>query len=57
MDLSRENAWALLTEHTKGESLIKHCLGVEAAVRYYREHHELDRAMERFVEVFAEVAR
>ncbi len=35
MDLTRENAWALLTEHTKGESLIKHCLGVEAAVRYY----------------------
>ena len=29
----------------------------EAAVRHYREHHELDRAMERFVEVFAEVAR
>ena len=29
----------------------------EAAVRYYREHHALDRAMERFVDVFAEVAR
>ena len=35
MDLTRETAWALLTEHTKGESLLKHCLGVEAAVRYY----------------------
>ncbi|MFI5169471.1 MAG: glycosyltransferase family 4 protein [Vicinamibacterales bacterium] len=29
----------------------------EAAVRYYREHHELDRAMGRFVEVLSEVAR
>ena len=35
MDLNRENAWALLTEYTKGESLQKHALGVEAAVRGY----------------------
>lgn len=35
MELTRANAWALLTEHTKGESLIKHCLGVEAAVSHY----------------------
>jgi putative nucleotidyltransferase with HDIG domain len=35
MDLNRENAWALLTEYTKGESLLKHALGVEAAVRGY----------------------
>jgi putative nucleotidyltransferase with HDIG domain len=35
MDLNRENAWALLTEYTKGESLRKHALGVEAAVRGY----------------------
>jgi putative nucleotidyltransferase with HDIG domain len=35
MELTRATAWALLTEHTKGESLIKHCLGVEAAVRHY----------------------
>jgi len=33
--LSREAAWALLTEWTKGESLRKHALAVEAAVRGY----------------------
>jgi putative nucleotidyltransferase with HDIG domain len=35
MDLNRENAWALLTEYTKSESLLKHALAVEAAVRGY----------------------
>ena len=35
MDLTREHAWSLLTEFTKGESLQKHALGVEAAVRGY----------------------
>ena len=34
-ELTRENAWNLLTEHTKGESLRKHALAVEAAVRGY----------------------
>jgi putative nucleotidyltransferase with HDIG domain len=33
--LTRERAWALLTEYTKGESLLKHALAVEAAVRGY----------------------
>jgi putative nucleotidyltransferase with HDIG domain len=33
--LTRENAWHLLTEYTKGESLRKHALAVEAAVRGY----------------------
>jgi putative nucleotidyltransferase with HDIG domain len=33
--LTRENAWALLNEYTKGESLLKHALAVEAAVRGY----------------------
>ena len=33
--LSRDDAWALLTEWTQGESLRKHALGVEAAVRGY----------------------
>jgi putative nucleotidyltransferase with HDIG domain len=32
---TRERAWELLTEYTKGESLIKHALAVEAAVRGY----------------------
>lgn len=35
MTLSREDAWALVTEHTQSESLRKHMLGVEAAVRGY----------------------
>jgi putative nucleotidyltransferase with HDIG domain len=33
--LTRERAWALLTEYTKGESLLKHAMAVEAAVRGY----------------------
>ncbi len=34
-ELTRENAWNLLTEYTKSESLRKHALAVEAAVRGY----------------------
>ena len=33
--ISRQAAWQLLTEWTQGESLRKHALGVEAAVRGY----------------------
>jgi putative nucleotidyltransferase with HDIG domain len=33
--LSRETAWALLTEYTKSDSLLKHAMAVEAAVRGY----------------------
>ena len=33
--LSRDAAWALLTEYTQSESLRKHALAVEAAVRGY----------------------
>src|ERR671931_952029 len=33
--MNREDAWALLTEYTKGDSLLKHALAVEAAVRGY----------------------
>lgn len=33
--LSRDEAWALLSEWTQGESLRKHALAVEAAVRGY----------------------
>jgi predicted hydrolase (HD superfamily) len=35
MTLSRDAAWALLTEYTQGESLRKHALAVEAAVCGY----------------------
>jgi predicted hydrolase (HD superfamily) len=35
MTLSRESAYTLMTEHTQSESLRKHMLAVEAAVRGY----------------------
>jgi putative nucleotidyltransferase with HDIG domain len=35
MDLTRDNAWALLTEYTASDSLLKHALAVEAGVRGY----------------------
>jgi putative nucleotidyltransferase with HDIG domain len=35
MILSRPAAWELLTEYTKSDSLLKHALAVEAAVRGY----------------------
>ncbi|MDD5764843.1 MAG: HDIG domain-containing protein [Candidatus Marinimicrobia bacterium] len=33
--MNRENAWNLLTEYTKTDSLIKHALAVSAAMREY----------------------
>jgi putative nucleotidyltransferase with HDIG domain len=35
MEFSRDSAWQLLNEYTKSESLLKHALAVEAAVRGY----------------------
>jgi len=35
LTMNREDAWTLLTEYTQGDSLRKHALGVEAAVRGY----------------------
>ena len=35
MPLSRDDAWTLMTEYTQSESLRKHMLAVEAAVRGY----------------------
>jgi putative nucleotidyltransferase with HDIG domain len=32
---SRSEAYAILTEHTQGESLLKHALAVEGAMRFY----------------------
>jgi len=42
MPLSRNDAWALLTEWTTGESLRKHALAVEAAVRGYAREYGAD---------------
>lgn len=36
--LKRETAWQLLNEYTRSESLIKHALSVEAAMRAYARH-------------------
>jgi putative nucleotidyltransferase with HDIG domain len=33
--MTREEAWSLLNEYTKSDSLIKHALAVEAAMRHY----------------------
>ena len=33
--LSRDDAWRILTEYTTGDSLLKHAMAVEAAVRGY----------------------
>jgi putative nucleotidyltransferase with HDIG domain len=35
LTMNRDEAWALLTEYTKNESLLKHAMAVEAAVRGY----------------------
>jgi putative nucleotidyltransferase with HDIG domain len=45
MTLSRDAAWELLCEYTKGESLRKHALAVEAGVRgYARKYGEDEEA-------------
>ena len=35
LTMNREEAWQLLTEYTKNDSLLKHAIAVEAAVRGY----------------------
>jgi putative nucleotidyltransferase with HDIG domain len=42
---SREEAFELLTEYTKNESLIKHALAVEAAMRLYARKFGEDEAL------------
>jgi putative nucleotidyltransferase with HDIG domain len=49
MELTREAAWALLTEYTQGDSLRKHALAVEAAVRGYARRFGEDEAVWGFV--------
>lgn len=40
--MNRDEAWALLTEYTASDSLRKHALGVEAAMRHYADVFEED---------------
>jgi putative nucleotidyltransferase with HDIG domain len=42
--MTRDEAWRLLTEHTASESLRKHALAVEAAMRHYAAHFHGDVA-------------
>ena len=44
MELTRDQDWTLLNEYTKGESLLKHALAVEAAVRGYARMFDEDEA-------------
>jgi putative nucleotidyltransferase with HDIG domain len=43
--MNREDAWTLLTEFTKSQSLIKHALAVEAAMRAYARRFGEDEEM------------
>jgi len=42
---TREQAWALLTEHTQNANLLKHALGVEAAMRAYARQFGADEEL------------
>lgn len=42
MNPTRKDAWELLTEHTGNESLLKHALAVEAAMRAYAQKYGED---------------
>ena len=44
MEITREQAWALLNEYTKSPNLIKHALAVEASMRAYARHLGEDEA-------------
>jgi len=42
--MTRDEAWALLCEHTKGESLRKHALAVETTMRHFARKNGEDEA-------------
>jgi putative nucleotidyltransferase with HDIG domain len=45
MQVTRTQAWSLLTEFTKNPNLIKHALAVEAAMRAYARHFGQDEEL------------
>jgi putative nucleotidyltransferase with HDIG domain len=42
LTMNRDDAWQLLTEYTKSDSLLKHAMAVEAAVRGYAQRFNED---------------
>ncbi len=46
MEITRENAWKLLTEYVSSPQLLRHCLAVEASMREYA--RRLDEDVERW---------
>ena len=45
MEVTRDNAWATLTQYTKSESLLRHALAVEASTRWYARHFGEDEEL------------
>lgn len=43
--MNREDAWALVTEYTESDSLRRHMLAVEAAMRAYARHFGADEEL------------
>ena len=43
--MNRDEAWTLLNDFTQSESLIKHALGVEAAMRHYARYFAADEEL------------
>jgi len=43
--MTREEAWQFLCEYTQNDSLRKHALGVEAAMRFYARHFGQDEEL------------
>jgi len=43
--MNRDEAWKILTEFTQSDSLLKHALAVEAAMRHYASHFAADEEL------------
>ncbi len=43
--MTRQEAWQILTEFTDKDSLVKHALAVEAAMRHYARHFDQDQGL------------
>lgn len=49
MEITRDNGWKLLTEYVKSDTLIRHCLSVEASMREYARIFDDDEELWGFV--------